>query len=73
MDLKTFKALAINTNEFTADQIDNFKLMSSEELISYQKNLEVDGGFSSKWNHLRAFFTLKAAIIELKDTLNKVE
>ncbi len=40
--------------------------MTSDELNSYQRELENDTGNLSGWDHLRAFYTLKSIIDEVK-------
>lgn len=66
MDLKHFKKLTSNLSAFTAEEIDDFKYMTSDELNSYQLELENDTGNLSGWEHLRAFYTLKSIIDEVK-------
>ncbi|MEH7603687.1 hypothetical protein [Bacillus safensis] len=66
MDLKHFKKLTSNLSAFTAEEIDDFKYMTSDELNSYQRELEIDTGNLSDWDHLRAFYTLKSIIDEIK-------
>lgn len=66
MDLKHFKKLTSNLSALTAEEIDDFKYMTSEELNSYQRKLENDTGNLSGWDHLRAFYTLKSIIDEVK-------
>lgn len=66
MDLKQFKNLTSNLSAFTAEEIDDLSYMTSEELNSYQRELEDDTGNLSGWDHLRAFYTLKSIIEEVK-------
>lgn len=66
MDLKHFKKLTSNLSAFTAAEIDEFNYMTSDELNSYQRELENDTGNLSDWDHLRAFYTLKSIIDEMK-------
>ncbi|MDR0123048.1 hypothetical protein RFW13_16615 [Bacillus pumilus] len=66
MDLKIFKKLTSNLSAFTAAEIDEFNYMTSDELNSYQRELEDDTGNLSGWDHLRAFYTLKSIIDEMK-------
>ncbi|MEH7195469.1 hypothetical protein [Bacillus safensis] len=66
MDLKIFKKLTSNLSAFTAAEIDEFNYMTSDELNSYQRELENDTGNLSDWDHLRAFYTLKSIIGEMK-------
>lgn len=66
MDLKQFKNLTSNLSAFTAQEIDDFNYMTSDELNSYQRELENDTGNLSDWDHLRAFYTLKSIIDEMK-------
>ncbi|MBU8573638.1 hypothetical protein [Bacillus pumilus] len=66
MDLKIFKKLTSNLSAFTAAEIDEFNYMTSDELNSYQRELENDTGNLSDWDHLRAFYTLKSIIDEIK-------
>lgn len=66
MDIKQFKKLTSNLSQFTAEEIDKFTLMSSDELNEYQRELENDGGNLSDWDHLRAFYTLKSIINEME-------
>ncbi|MGA4713033.1 hypothetical protein [Bacillus safensis] len=66
MDLKHFKKLTSNLSAFTAEEIDDFKYMTSDELNSYQRELENDTGNLSDWDHLRAFYTLKSIIYEVE-------
>ncbi|MCM3366028.1 hypothetical protein HKK70_08690 [Bacillus safensis] len=62
MDPKHFKKLTSNLSAFTAQEIDDFNYMTSDELNSYQRELENDTGNLSDWDHLRAFYTLKSII-----------
>ncbi|MDM5298200.1 hypothetical protein QUF51_08505 [Bacillus pumilus] len=66
MDLKQFKKLTSNLCAFTAAEIDEFNYMTSDELNSYQRELENDTGNLSDWDHLKAFYTLKSIIDEMK-------
>lgn len=66
MDLKHFKKLTSNLSAFTAEEVDDFKYMTSDELNSYQHELENDTGNLSGWDHLRAFYTLKSIIDKVK-------
>ena len=66
MEIKQFKKLTSNLSEFTADEIDNFTFMSSDELNNYQSELEIDAGNLSEWDHLRAFYTLTSIIDDIK-------
>lgn len=66
MDLKHFKKLTSNLSAFTAEEIDDLSYMTSEELNSYQRELEDDTGNLSGWDHLRAFYTLKSIIVGMK-------
>lgn len=71
MDLKNFKLLVQNTSNFSADEVDDFELMNGDELKEYQEDLELDSGTLSDWDHIRAFYTLKATINGLRDMLNE--
>lgn len=73
MDFNNFKLLAHNTSNFSADEVDDFELMNGDELKEYQEDLEVDSGTLSAWDHMRAFFTMKAAIMGLSKMLTEVE
>ncbi|MGD6876892.1 hypothetical protein [Bacillus infantis] len=64
MELKQFKKLTSNLAAFTAEEIDDFTWMTSEELNRYQRELESESGNLSNWDHLRAFYTLKSIINE---------
>ncbi len=66
MELKYFKKLTSNLSAFTAQDIDNFTFMTSDELNSYQRELEHDAGNLSQWDHLRAFYTLKSIIDDMQ-------
>lgn len=66
MDLKIFKKLTSNLSAFTAAEIDEFNYMTSDELNSYQRELENNTGNLSDWDHLRAFYTLKGIIGEME-------
>ncbi|PRS48137.1 hypothetical protein [Bacillus sp. MZGC1] len=66
MDLKHFKKLTSNLSAFTAEEIDDLCWMTSEKLNGYQRELENDTGNLSDWDHLRAFYTLKSIIDEVK-------
>ncbi|MCP9283523.1 hypothetical protein [Bacillus safensis] len=66
MDLKHFKKLTSNLSAFTAKEIDDFSYMTSDELNWYQRELENDTGSLSGWEHLRAFYTLKSIIDEMR-------
>lgn len=66
MELKHFKKLTTNLSAFTAQDIDEFTFMSSDELNSYQRELEIDSGNLSEWDHLRAFYTLKSIIDDIR-------
>lgn len=66
MDLKHFEKLTSNLSAFTAEEIIDFKYMTSDELNSYQRELENDTSNLSDWDHLRAFYTLKSIIDEIK-------
>ncbi len=66
MELKYFKKLTSNLSEFTAQDIDDFTFMTSDELNNYQRELEHDTGNLSQWDHLRAFYTLKSIIDDIQ-------
>ncbi len=66
MELRYFKNLTSNLSAFTAQDIDDFTFMSSDELNNYQRELENDAGNLSEWDHLRAFYTLKSIIDDLQ-------
>jgi hypothetical protein len=65
LELKQFKKLTSNLSAFTAQDIDEFTYMNSDELNQYQRELENDTGNLSDWDHLRAFYTLKSIINEI--------
>lgn len=66
MELEQFKKLTSNLSVFTAQEIDEFAYMNSDELNNYQRELEIDTGNLSDWDHLRAFYTLKSIIDDLR-------
>ena len=59
MDIKEFKNLTKNINEYSADEVDMFNFMTDEELEQYQYDLDCDTGNLSNWDDVRAFYTLK--------------
>jgi hypothetical protein len=66
MELKHFKKVTSNIEAFTADEVDRFTWMTSDELNSYQRELENDYGNLSNWDHLRAFYTLKSIVDDIQ-------
>ena len=73
MEIKEFKKLAINLDNFTAKEVDEFELMDIEELEEYQNELERDSGNYSNWDHIRALFTMKSKMLDFLGDISSVE
>lgn len=65
MELKEFKNYTKNLDAYTAQEVEEMEPMTNEELESYQRELEYDGGNLSNWDHVRALITLKRQVLKL--------
>lgn len=59
MEIAQFKSLVHDIKNFNGEEIEEFELMSENELQWYYRELETDTGGLSDWDHLRAIYTLK--------------
>ena len=67
MEIKEFEKLAICLDNFNVSQVKDFELMTDKELVYYQIDLEGDTGNLSDWDHIRAFFTMKAKVMSQRE------
>lgn len=67
MDIAELEKYSINIDAFQPMEIKDFEFMSDEELYNYQTELEHDTGNLSDWDHIRAFFTMKKKLLDLKE------
>jgi hypothetical protein len=67
MDANEFKKYTKNLNAYTLQDVEDLKIMTENELESYQYELENESGNLSEWDHLRALFTLKHQIEQWKE------
>jgi len=69
MTIPEFEKLVADIDNYTPNDIKNFKFMSDEEIIDLQYEIEKDTGNYSNWDILRAFITFKnKLIIERNDS-----
>jgi hypothetical protein len=73
MEIKEFKKLAIDLDEFTANEVDNLEFMNAEELDDYQIEIERDTGNTSNWDDIRAILTFRHKINELNEEIEELK
>lgn len=68
MDFKEFQKLTEHPDAYSAEDVEELRLLSEEELQKYQTEVELhDGDNLSGWEHLLAFFTLKKKLMDIQE------
>lgn len=59
MNIVLFKELVGDYNSYNLDEIAEMQLLTLEEVDKMQREIEIDSGNLSDWDHLRLCFTCK--------------
>ena len=63
MTIEEMKEYTNNLDAYSAEEVDKLTLMTDEELVEYQNELENDDGDNlSTWDHIRATITFRAKV-----------